>query len=198
MMILLALLLAQALPPPMAVDDEPSALACTFDSAVGGSKCVYEAASGPGVARDNSKAAADAGLRACAVAARRDDGLRKDCEKAVAEASLGLRCAVASRLADDQGRLTAQAQGCVESVRAAISRTSRAAAIALDCCKCLGESRCGVPAAQCRRELADLMPGAPLKSCLAKSCAETCSFASPPPAEKAQNAPPPERSADKI
>jgi hypothetical protein len=197
MMLLLTLLLAQAVPPPLAVDERPSALACTFDAALRGSKCIYEAAAGPGAARDNSKAASDAGLRACAVEARRDEGLRKECEKAVAEASLGAHCAIASRLTDEQGRLTAQAQGCVEAVREAVGRTARAAALSLECCKCLGESRCGVPAAQCHSELADLMPGASLKACLEKSCQDTCSFAAPPAREKAQN-PAPENHADKI
>jgi hypothetical protein len=196
-MLLLTLLLAQAVPPPMAVDDRPSAFACTFEAVLGGSKCIYEAAAGPADARDNSKAASDAGLRACAVEARRHEDLRKECENAVAEASLGAKCAIARRLVDQQGRLTAEAQGCVEAVREAVGRSARAAALSLDCCKCLGESRCGVPGPQCRRELADLMPGAALKSCLAKSCQDTCSFAAPPVPAKAQNAAP-ENRADKI
>src|SRR5260370_29552445 len=178
-MLLLALLLAQQVPPPMAVDEAPSALACTFEAASGGSNCLYEAASGPGARRDNSKAAADAGLRACALEAPRDEGLRKDCEKAVAEASLGGKCALAVRLADERGRLTAQAQGCVEAVRLAVAQTARAAAISLDCCKCLGESRCTVGASQCRRELADLIPGAAPGACLPKACQHPCALVTP-------------------
>src|SRR5438270_2864023 len=139
MLLALALLLAQ---------QEPSAFACTFETAIGGSRCIYEAESGPGEPRDNSQSAADAGVRACAVAARRDESLRKDCEKAVAEASLGPRCSVAARLADARGHLTAQAQGCVEALRQAVARTSRAAALSLGCCKCLGEWRCAVGASQ--------------------------------------------------
>ncbi|TMA24414.1 MAG: hypothetical protein E6J88_11000 [Deltaproteobacteria bacterium] len=177
MLLALALLLVQA---------EPSGFACTFETAIGGSRCIYEAESAPGDARDNSKSAADAGLRACTAAARRDESLRKDCEKAVAEASLGPRCSVAPRLADAQGRLTAQAQGCVEALRQAIARTSRAAALSLECCKCLGDSRCAVGASQCKSELADLMPGPALKSCLAKSCQDACAFLAP-----ARETPPP-------
>ena len=178
-MLLLALLLAQALPAPMPVDEEPSALACTFEAALGGARCLYEAASAPGTPRDNSQAAADAGLRACLAAAGRDAGLRKECEAAVAEASLGARCALSARLADDRGLLTVEARGCVEAVREAVARTSRAAALSGDCCKCLGESRCAVPASQCRRELADLSPGAALRSCMAKSCNSACAFSAP-------------------
>jgi hypothetical protein len=196
-MLLFALLLvAQAVPPRMPVDAEPSAFACTFDVALSGARCIYEAAPGPKGASDNSKAAADAGVAACAAAARRDEALRKDCEKSVADASLGA-CALSSRLADAQGRLTPQARGCVEAVREVIARTSRAAALSLGCCKCLGESRCAVPASQCKSELADLMPGAALTSCLSKSCPDACSFAAPLPA-KSSASPPAENPADKI
>jgi hypothetical protein len=195
-MLLLALLLAQQAPPPMAVDEAPSALACTFEAALGGSKCLYEAASGPGAPRDNSQAAADAGLRACALEAPRDEGLRKDCEKAVAEASLGGKCALAVRLADERGRLTVQARGCVEAVRLVVAQTARAAALSLDCCKCLGESRCTVGASQCRREVAELMPGAALGACIAKSCQNACAFVTPPAASSPPA--PPEHEADKI
>jgi hypothetical protein len=196
-MLLLALLLAQPVPPRMPVDEEPSALACTFDSALTGQGCLYEAAAGPAEARDNSKAAADAGLRACAVEARRDDGLRRDCEKAVAEASLGAKCAVSARLADGRGRLTPQAQGCVEEVRLVISRVTRAAQ-QLDCCRCLAESRCAVSAGQCRDELAELAPGAPLRACLAKSCQDSCPFAGPAPQAPQKPSHPETHAADKI
>ena len=179
----LLLLLAQEglppVPPPMAVDEEPSAAACTFAAVLRGAACLYEASSGPGEARDNSRAAAEAGQRACAVEARRDEGLRKDCEKAVAEASLSPRCALSSRLADVQGRLTPQAQACAELLRAAVARTSRAASLSLGCCSCLAEARCSVAPSQCKRELADLMPSAPLRSCLSRSCSDLCSFAAP-------------------
>ena len=198
MQLLALLLLAQAVPPRMPVDGEPSAFACTFDAALSGARCLYEATPGPADARDNSKAAADAGLAACAAAARRDEALRKDCETSVADASLGAACALSARLADAQGRLTPQARGCVEAVREAVARTSRAAALALDCCKCLSESRCAVPASQCKRELADLMPGAALTSCLAKACQDSCSFAAPVPVPAKSPAPPPESPADKI
>lgn len=179
-MLLFALLLAQAVPAPMASDPEPSALACTFAAALGGQKCLYEATSAPGAPRDNSKAAADAGLPACRAAANGEEALRKECEKAVAEASLGKSCTLGARLADDRGLLTIEARDCVEAVREAVARTSRAAALSGDCCRCLGESRCAVPASQCRRELADLLPGAGLRSCMAKSCRSACAFSAPP------------------
>ncbi len=192
----LLVLLAQEglpdVPPPMAVDEEPSAAACTFAAVLRGAACLYEASSGPGEARDNSRAAAEAGQRACAVEARRDEGLRKDCEQAVAEASLSPRCALSSRLADAQGRLTPQAQACAELLRAAVSRTSRAASLSLGCCSCLAEARCPVAPSQCKRELADLMPGAALRSCLQKACQEACSFAAPARAPEPQPELPPE------
>ena len=76
--------------------------------------------------------------------------------------------------------LTPQAQECAELLREEISRTSRAATLSAACCACLSESRCSVAAVQCRRELADLVPGAALRSCLEKSCHDPCSFAVPP------------------
>jgi hypothetical protein len=188
-MLVLALLLAQMVPAPMPTDDAPSAFACTFASALAGAHCVYEAAAGPGTARDNGKLAAEAGLRACTGESRGDESLRKECEKAVADASLSRACGIARRLADEQGRLTEDAGDCVEALRAAVARTTRAAAIALDCCRCLSEARCKVPANQCRRELADLTPGAALQSCLSHACAETCAFSSQPAPEKPQKAP---------
>ena len=196
-MLLLALLLAQPVPAPLTQDEEPSALACTFEAALGGATCLYEASSAPGAPRDNSQAAADAGLRACLSAARGDAGLRKDCEKAVAEASLGAACAVAARLADARGRLTAEASGCVEVLRAAVARTFRAAALSGDCCRCLAESRCAVAASQCRRELADLAPGAALQSCMSRSCRDSCAFSAPPLPARSPAAPQQDQ-ADKI
>lgn len=111
----------------MPVDEEPSALACTFDSALSGASCVYEAASGPGDVRDNRKLALGAGTRACGEEAAEDAALRKSCEKAVLAASAGAECALHSRLADERGRLTLEAAGCVEAVRSAISRTAHPA-----------------------------------------------------------------------
>ncbi len=184
-MLLAALLVAQASP-----------FACTFASALAGQKCTYEADAARGDARDNSKLAADAGVKACAAAARKDAALRKDCENAVAEAALGPRCAIVARLADADGNLTLEAAPCVEAVRLAISRTSRAAAVALDCCRCLAESRCAVPASQCKSELAELMPGAALQKCLAKSCGDTCAFVAPPPAPAREPSPPPASKTD--
>jgi len=179
-MLLLALLLAQSVPALLPPEDEPSALACTFEAALRGEKCLYEASSAPGLPRDSSQVAADAGLRACAAVSNRDEGLRKECTKAVAEASLGAQCAVAARLADSQGRLAIEARGCVEAVREAVSRTARAAALPGDCCKCLGAARCAVPPSQCRRELADLAPGAALQSCMSRSCRDACAFSADP------------------
>jgi hypothetical protein len=103
-----ALLVAQEglppVPPRMPVDEEPSAFACTFDDALRGGSCTYEAEPGSADPRDNTGAAKEAGARACAVEGRRDEGLRKDCEKAIAEVSGGARCAIAARLADERGR----------------------------------------------------------------------------------------------
>jgi hypothetical protein len=201
----LALLLAQeglpSIPPRMPVDEEPTAFACTFDEALRGGSCTYEASSGAADARDNSGAALEAGTRACAVEGRRHEDLRKDCEKAVADVSHGARCAIAARLTDERGRLTPEARGCVEALRQAVGRTARASSLSLACCRCLGESRCSVAASQCRSELADLMPGPALRSCMAKSCQDACSFATPPaaPATDSQTGSlPPENHADKI
>ena len=179
----LLLLIAQeglpGVPPRMPVDDEPSAAACTFPLVLRGERCAYEASSAPADPRDNAGAVVDAGREACAAAAHGDAGLRGECERALADLGASNHCALRSRLADGRGRLTHEAQGCAEFLRQEISRTSRAATLSPGCCGCLAESRCAVGATQCKRELADLMPSAPLRSCLSRSCSDLCSFAAP-------------------
>ena len=183
LLIAATLLLAQEglppVPPRMPVDEEPSAAACTFETALRGTSCTYEAAPAAADPRDNSGSALEAGREACAPAARGDAGLRHECERAVAEASASEKCAIRWRLTDPLGHLTPQAQPCAEVLRQEISRTSRAATLSPGCCACLAASRCAVAPAQCKRELADLMPGDALRSCLLKSCQDTCSFAAP-------------------
>ncbi len=165
----LILLLAQeglpGVPPRMPVDEEPSAAACTFAVALRGEPCAYEASTAPGDPLDNAAVASDAGRQACASAA----------------------------MADSQGHLTRDAQECAEVLRQEISRTARAATLSPACCACLAESRCSVGAAQCKRELADLAPSAALRSCLSRSCSDSCSFAAPArPAPEESPAPAPE------
>ncbi|HYS09348.1 MAG TPA: hypothetical protein VEP66_11405 [Myxococcales bacterium] len=183
MLLALVLLLAQEglpdVPPRMPIDEEPSAAACTFPIALRGDNCAYEAGSAPADPIDNAAAASDAGRQACAKAARGDNGLRKECENAVVEASASHQCAIHARLVDPRGRLTRDSQECVELLRQEISRTSRAATLSTNCCSCLAESRCSVGATQCKRELADLAPSAALRSCLSRSCSDACSFAAP-------------------
>lgn len=184
---LLAFLLAQA-----------TSFACTFDAALSGQKCLYEGQSEPGNAQDNSQIAAAVGARGCAAAAGRDEALRKDCEKAVAEASLGAACALRMRLADDDGNLTPQASDCVEALRDAIARTSRAATLSGECCTCVAQAKCAVPALQCKKEIGELSPGAALQSCIARSCSDACAFvappaAPPPPAKKSSASAPAEK-----
>jgi hypothetical protein len=192
-LVALILLLAQEglppVPPRMQVDEEPSAAACTFETALRGAACTFEAASAPADPRDSSGSALEAGQKACGPAAHGDAALRKECERAIAEVSATEMCATRSRLADGRGRLTPQAHDCAELLRQEISRTSLAATLPVACCACLSQSRCSVPATQCKRELADLAPGATLRSCLAKSCSDSCSFAAPAPSES-QEAPP--------
>src|SRR5262245_35844803 len=175
-LIALILLLAQEglpdVPPRMPVDEEPSAAACTFATALRGDACAYEAASAPADPLDNAAVASDAARQACARAAPRDAGLRRECEGAVVETSASDRCAIRARLSDPRGRLTHDAQECVELLRQEISRTSRAATLSPACCSCLAESRCSVGASQCKRELADLSPSAALRACLSRSCAK--------------------------
>jgi len=184
-MCLLALLLLIAqeglpgVPPRMPVDEEPSAAACTFPLVLRGDPCAYEASSAPADPSDNAGAVLDAGREACAAAAHGDTGLRRECEHALADLGASDHCALRSRLADGRGRLTHEAQACAELLRQEISRTSRAATLSPGCCRCLAESRCSVGATQCKRELADLMPSATLRSCLSRSCSDLCSFASP-------------------
>jgi hypothetical protein len=179
-------------PPRMAVDDAPSAMACTFASFLRGDNCFFEAKSGPAERRDASESAARAGSRECAVESRGDEALRKECERAVAEASLGDLCALHSRLVDAQGRLTRESAACAESLRQAIGRTSRMAALSLSCCSCLEQSHCAVNSNQCRRELGELNPGAQLNACMARSCDNACGFSrssEPAPAQQHSSVP---------
>src|SRR5438105_15478581 len=123
----LLFLIAQAglpkVPPPMPVDEEPTAFACTFASAVLGGACTYEAPRGPGDARENSRLAAQAGAAECSSMSRGDADIRKDCESAVAEVSLSSKCALRSRLADPNGNLTADAPDCVAAPQAVLQHT---------------------------------------------------------------------------
>ena len=183
LLIAAALLLAQeglpSVPERMPVDDAPSAAACTFVAALRGETCTYEASPAAGDPRDNAGSALEAGRDACSHAAHGDLGLRKECEAAVAEASASEKCAIRWRLTDLQGHLTPQARACAEALREEISRTARAATMYPDCCACLARSRCSVGAAQCKRELADLSPGPELRSCLERSCRDTCPSTAP-------------------
>ena len=128
----LVLLLAQdglpPVPPRMPVDEELTAFACKFESALGGESCTYEARSAPGDARDNSRLAAQAGLAQCARVAAGRVALRKDCERAVAERSLAPACALTLRLTDANGNLTPDAAGCIDSLREVLWRAFFAAA----------------------------------------------------------------------
>src|SRR3954470_14136068 len=157
-MLSLILLLAQeglpTVPPRMPVDEEPSAAACTFATVLRGDRCTYEASVAPGDPIDNAASASEAGRQACASAAARDATQRKECESAVIEASASEHCAIRSRLVDARGRLTSDAQDCAELLRHEIARTAFAATLSGVCCTCLAESRCPVPAGQCKRELA--------------------------------------------
>lgn len=178
---LLSLLLVaqEGLPPVpqrMPVDDAPSAMACTFASFLHGETCVFEAASGPADRRDTSESAARAGSKECAVESRGDEDLRKECERSVAEVSLGDLCALHSRLVDPRGRLTRESAACAESLRKALGRTARSAALSSACCSCLEQSRCAVGANQCRRELSELNPSSQLNACMARSCTNACGF----------------------
>ncbi len=163
----------------MPVDEEPSAAACTFAAALRGDPCTYEASAAAADPRDSRGSALEAGREACTPAAHGDAGLRGECERAVAEASASDKCAIRWRLTDPRGHLTPQAQGCAELLREEISRTARASTLSAECCACLAQSRCPVAATQCKRELADLVPGAALRSCLSRSCQDSCSFTAP-------------------
>jgi len=179
-------------PPRMAVDEAPSAMACTFASFLRGDDCFIEATSGPAERRDTSESAARAGSRECALESRGDEALRKECERAVAEVSLGDLCSLRSRLVDSQGRLTRESAACAESLRQAIGRTSRMAALSLSCCSCLEQSHCAVNSNQCRRELGELNPSAQLNACMARSCNNACGFSrgnEPAPAQQHSSGP---------
>jgi len=185
-------------PPRMPVDETPTHYACTMDRLLRGERCTFEFDPVPGsnddsLARDNSKSAAVA-ARYCADAAtpqyehRADVTLRKMCEDEVARVSLD-GCSLGGRipLEDHQGRVAGAASECADSLGHVLARTRTMAGFSLGCCRCLAEARCSVPAAQCNREMVDLIPGDALQSCLANACKDSCSAAqredplAPPP-----------------
>jgi len=84
----LLLLLAQDGLPPA---DEPSAMACTFETAL-------------------------RGKAECASSAKKPE-LPKSGERGIAEASLSPKCALKTRLNDSQGRLTPEAAACIDALR---------------------------------------------------------------------------------
>jgi len=177
-------------PPRMPVDERTTPFACNLDRLLKGERCTFEFDPSPrapneSLARENSRQASQA-ARSCAEAATRpedlgpDATLRKMCEDDIARIALE-QCTLDGRVAfaDDDGRVVATAAPCVEELARALSRTRTMAGVALDCCRCLAHSRCGVSAPQCNRELADFSPGEALQSCLQSSCQETCSSVRP-------------------
>jgi hypothetical protein len=182
-------------PQRMETDDSPSSHSCTFARAIRGDHCTFEGASGTADVRDNTAAVRRAGAEACAAEANKDDSLRGQCEHQVAEISLRMPCARTDRLADARGRLTAEAEGCVEELRAAVARVGRIVTLSKSCCTCLAESRCSVAESQCRNELADLSPGAGLRGCLSRSCDAACSVFAPSQPVKERDPEPPQHAA---
>jgi hypothetical protein len=196
-------------PPRMPADETPTHYACTLERLLEGARCTFEFTPAPGapsetVARDNAQAAAIA-ARYCAEAAtpidehRPDPGLRKTCEDEVARIALD-GCSFEGRipLRDAQGHVAAAASECTDSLGHVLARTRTMAGFSLECCRCLADARCEVPAQQCNREMVDLSPGGALQSCLDKSCKSSCSavrrddpLPAPPPL------PPPPRRARK-
>jgi hypothetical protein len=181
-----------SVPQRMETDDSPSAHACTFSRAIRGDHCTFEGTSGTADVRDNTTAAYRAGAEACAAEARKDESLRGQCEHEVTEISLRVPCAQPERLADAQGHLTPEAEGCAEELRAAVARVGRIAALSKSCCACLAESRCSVAENQCRNELADLSPHAGLRTCLSRSCDAACSVFAPAQPVKEHDPEPPQ------
>src|SRR5438477_439836 len=112
----LALIVGQEGVPPVPPAEpsrhEITALACTFESALRGEKCVYEAVAVQVDPRDNTGRALDAGKAECAQQAAGDADLRKDCETGVGEASRSSACA-RTALSDATGHLAPEAADCV-------------------------------------------------------------------------------------
>lgn len=186
-------------PPRMPVDERPTPFACTMERVLKGEPCTFEyepesREPSEALGRENSRRAARAS-RSCTEAATRpeelaaDPTLRKMCEDDIAKVALD-QCTLDGRVsfADDEGRVVASAAPCLEELARVLSRTRTMAAVSLGCCRCLAQSRCGVSAPQCNRELADFSPGAALQSCMESSCRESCSIVRP----EQQTLPPPE------
>ncbi len=173
-------------PPRMPADDAPTHYACTLERILRDERCTFEFEPAPrapsdALARENSKAAALA-ARHCAEAAtprdeqRPDATLRKMCEDGIAGVALD-GCSLGGRipLQDGEGRVATGASECTASLTQVLARTRTMAGFSMGCCRCLAESRCAVPAAQCNREMVELAPGEALQACIESSCKNACS-----------------------
>jgi hypothetical protein len=145
---LVVVLLAQApteLPPvPKAVDvdETPTAFACSWEVALRGDSCAFEAIPTKGDARANARSALAALSRACAEATA-DERLQRACEDDGERVARSPACARDDvRLADDRGHLVQKAADCAEGLRRVLARTRRKAALDADC---LGDD-CPAPA----------------------------------------------------
>ena len=142
-------------------------------------------------ASQNSKFAASA-TRGCATIPA--GPVRKSCEHDIAEASLAPDCTLGGEapLADAGGRLVPAARKCVTKLRAALQLAQKMASVSHACCRCLAQGRCSVNELQCNRELSELSASAQLSACVARACADACTFFSAP------GAPSPAAVSDKI
>ena len=120
-------------PPAAESDDSPTAFACSWEIALRGDPCAFEAVPVKGDARTNARLALSALSRACADATA-DERLRRACEDDGERVARSPSCARDDvRLADDSGRLVQKAGECAEGLRRVLARTRRKAAIDADC-----------------------------------------------------------------
>jgi hypothetical protein len=117
-MLLLLFLLAQTRMP---LDDSPTAFACNMDVALQGKICTYEGTPGAASAADNMQLAAESAQRACGEVRAQ---LRAQCASDTAAAARTAACTLEgkARLADERGLLSPEARGCVDALRAALSK----------------------------------------------------------------------------
>lgn len=163
---------------PPTVDTSPTGYACTVETLLDGSTCVFESDAAPTGPEAQHRSMADLGEKICAAAARPpgearpDPGVQAVC---VAEVRKSVRRCADDKapLLDGAGRFLPSARACYAALGDVLARARTLAATVAPCCRCLAEERCGDARACVMGGLGKALSGAAGK-CASRSCSVTC------------------------
>jgi hypothetical protein len=181
---------------PPSADHTATTYACTAETLLSGSDCVFEGQAPPASdhrrqAEENGKAAAALGNQACARAAklasepRADPAVLAACHREFAQKASGCAADGSAALLDAEGRFGAGARACYAAMADALAKARLMAAATGACCRCLVSGGCFWQGEECNRALAS---GAAMPTrCMAAKCGDVCrafvpvDFPPPPP-----------------